>query len=295
MLISMTGFGKRELQNKDVLISVELKTINSRYLEINHKIPRLFSEDEDLILNLIRKKLIRGKIIVNISYQILNERLSNPIIDSIKIDEYINIAKNLSKNKNVDGQLSINKLLSFPDVFINSQVSINVPYKRLLSKCVSEAIRDLIIMRSKEGRNLSLDIVSRLKVIKKSLKQIKNISNKNQKEVLKHYKKKVTTYFNNDSNIVLDDNRLLQEIIIFLEKKDINEEIIRLNSHIKIFEDCIANGKFEKGKRMTFLLQEFLREINTIGSKTDNVKVSHLAVNIKSEIEKIREQVQNIL
>ena len=150
-------------------------------------------------------------------------------------------------------------------------------------------------MRSKEGRNLSLDIVSRLKVIKKSLKQIKNISNKNQKEVLKHYKKKVTTYFNNDSNIVLDDNRLLQEIIIFLEKKDINEEIIRLNSHIKIFEDCIANGKFEKGKRMTFLLQEFLREINTIGSKTDNVKVSHLAVNIKSEIEKIREQVQNIL
>ena len=95
--------------------------------------------------------------------------------------------------------------------------------------------------------------------------------------------------------MTLDDNRLLQEIVIFMEKKDIHEEIIRLQSHIKIFEDYIIKGKSEKGKRMTFLLQEFLREINTIGSKTDNVKTSHLAVNIKTEIEKIREQVQNIL
>ena len=98
-----------------------------------------------------------------------------------------------------------------------------------------------------------------------------------------------------NSKIVLDDNRLLQEIVIYMEKKDINEEIIRLRSHIHVFADSLNRGKIEKGKRMTFLLQEFLREINTIGSKTDNVEVSHLAVNIKSEIEKIREQVQNIL
>ena len=95
--------------------------------------------------------------------------------------------------------------------------------------------------------------------------------------------------------MVLDDGRLLQEVVILIEKKDINEEIIRLKSHIQMFEDYIIKGKNEKGKRMAFLLQEFLREINTIGSKTDNVKTSHLAVEIKTEIEKIREQVQNIL
>ena len=94
---------------------------------------------------------------------------------------------------------------------------------------------------------------------------------------------------------MFDDNRLLQEIVIFMEKKDIQEEITRLDSHINVFLDYIKKGKPEKGKRMTFLLQEFLREINTIGSKTDNVKTSHLVVNIKTEIEKIREQVQNIL
>ena len=295
MLMSMTGFGKREIQNNDILISIEIKSINSRYLEINHKVPRMFSEDEDSLLNLVRRRLVRGKIMITINYIVLNEKLSKPIIDIAKVNEYINIANSLSQNKKIDGKISINKLLSFPDVFINTQVSGNIPYKRLLSKCGNEAINDLIRMRTKEGKNLSGDIIDRLKNIKRSLIQIGKISNTNQKEVLKHYKKKVSSYFNKNSKIVLDDNRLLQEIIIFLEKKDINEEIIRLNSHIKIFEECISNGKFEKGKRMTFLLQEFLREINTIGSKTDSVKISHLAVNIKSEIEKIREQVQNIL
>ena len=121
------------------------------------------------------------------------------------------------------------------------------------------------------------------------------ISERTQKEILKNYKKKINSLFDNGTPIILDDNRLLQEIVIFMEKKDIHEEITRLNSHVDVFLDYIKKGKPEKGKRMTFLLQEFLREINTIGSKTDNVKTSHLVVNIKTEIEKIREQVQNIL
>ena len=127
------------------------------------------------------------------------------------------------------------------------------------------------------------------------LKKIIKISSKNQNEILKGYKDKISSYFSNKNKVVLDDGRLLQEVVILIEKKDINEEIIRLKSHIKMFEDYVIKGRNEKGKRMAFLLQEFLREINTIGSKTDSVEVSHLAVNIKSEIEKIREQVQNIL
>ena len=121
------------------------------------------------------------------------------------------------------------------------------------------------------------------------------ISERTQKEILKNYRKKIKLLFDNNSKIILDDNRLLQEIVIFMEKKDIHEEITRLQSHINVFIDYLIKGKNEKGKRLTFLLQEFLREINTIGSKTDNVKTSHLVVSIKTEIEKIREQVQNIL
>tara|TARA_B100001750_G_C15440031_1_gene563058 strand:+ start:28 stop:915 length:888 start_codon:yes stop_codon:yes gene_type:complete len=295
MLMSMTGFGKREIENSDINISVEIKSINSRYLEVNHKIPRLFSEDEDAILGLVRKKLLRGKIILNISYTLLNDNFNQIKLNKTKVDEYINIATALSSIDNIDKKLSVEKLLSLPDVISSSTASSNIAYKRILSKSVNDAIDDLIKMRFQEGNNLSKDIQFRLKKIKKDLALIVKISERTQKEILKNYRKKIKLLFDNNDKIILDDNRLLQEIVIFMEKKDIHEEITRLQSHIDLFLDCIVKGKNEKGKRMAFLLQEFLREINTIGSKTDNIKTSHLVVNIKTEIEKIREQVQNIL
>ena len=295
MLMSMTGFGKREIENSDISISVELKSINSRYLEVNHKIPRLFSEDEDAILSLIRKKLLRGKIILSVNYTLLNDNLNQINLNISKVNEYIKIASSLSSFDNFDGKLSIDRLLSLPEVVSSNKTVSNISYKRLLSKSVNDAIYDLIKMRTREGNNLSKDIQNRLKKIKKDLALIVKISERTQKEILKNYKKKIKLLFDNNDKIILDDNRLLQEIVIFMEKKDIHEEITRLQSHIDLFLDSIVKGKNEKGKRMTFLLQEFLREINTIGSKTDNIKTSHLVVSIKTEIEKIREQVQNIL
>ena len=295
MIMSMTGFGKRETHNNDISISIEIKSINSRYLEVNHKIPRLFSEDEDAILSLIRKKLLRGKIILNINYTLLNDNLNKISLNASKVNEYMNIASSLSSIDSFDGKLSIDRLLSLPEVVSTSTASSNISYKRLLSKSVNDAINDLIKMRTLEGNNLSKDIQARLKKIKKDLALIVKMSERTQKEILKNYKKKIKLLFDGNDKIVLDDNRLLQEIVIFMEKKDIHEEITRLQSHIDLFLDCIVKGKNEKGKRMAFLLQEFLREINTIGSKTDNVKTSYLVVSIKTEIEKIREQVQNIL
>ena len=295
MLMSMTGYGKRELENSDISISVELKSINSRYLEVNHKIPRLFSDDEDAMLALVRKKLLRGKIILNVNYTLLNDNLNQINLNENKVNEYINIAEKLNKSKVFKEVLTIDRLLTLPEVISTSTTSSNISYKRILSKSINDAISDLINMRTQEGENLSKDILSRLKKIKKDLALIVKISERTQKEILKNYKKKIKLLFDGNDKIILDDNRLLQEIVIFMEKKDIHEEITRLQSHIDLFVDCIVKGKNEKGKRMTFLLQEFLREINTIGSKTDNIKTSHLVVSIKTEIEKIREQVQNIL
>ena len=293
--MSMTGYGKRELENSDISISVELKSINSRYLEVNHKIPRLFSEDEDAMLALVRKKLLRGKIILNVNYTLLNDNLNQIVLNENKVNEYITIARKLNSSKVIKDELTIDRLLTLPEVISTRTASSNISYKRILSKSINDAISDLINMRTKEGENLSKDILSRLKKIKKDLALIVKISERTQKEILRNYKKKIKLLFDDNDKIILDDSRLLQEIVIFMEKKDIHEEITRLQSHIDLFVDCIVKGKNEKGKRMTFLLQEFLREINTIGSKTDNIKTSHLVVSIKTEIEKIREQVQNIL
>jgi len=295
MMMSMTGYGKRELENSDISISVELKSINSRYLEVNHKIPRLFSEEEEAMLALVRKKLLRGKIILNVNYTLLNDNLNQINLNENKANEYISIARKLNSSKVIKDELTIDRLLTLPEVISTRTTSSNISYKRILSKSINDAISDLIIMRIKEGENLSKDILSRLKKIKKDLALIVKISERTQKEILRNYKKKIKLLFDDNDKIILDDSRLLQEIVIFMEKKDIHEEITRLQSHIDLFVDCIVKGKNEKGKRMTFLLQEFLREINTIGSKTDNIKTSHLVVSIKTEIEKIREQVQNIL
>tara|TARA_Y100000768_G_scaffold172474_1_gene129064 strand:+ start:365 stop:1252 length:888 start_codon:yes stop_codon:yes gene_type:complete len=295
MMMSMTGYGKRELENSDISISVELKSINSRYLEVNHKIPRLFSEDEEAMLALVRKKLLRGKIILNVNYTLLNDNLNQIDLNENKVNEYIGIARKLNNSKVIKDELTIDRLLTLPEVISTRTTSSNISYKRILSKSINDAISDLINMRTKEGENLSKDILSRLKKIKKDLALIVKISERTQKEILRNYKKKIKLLFDDNDKIILDDSRLLQEIVIFMEKKDIHEEITRLQSHIDLFVDCIVKGKNEKGKRMTFLLQEFLREINTIGSKTDNIKTSHLVVSIKTEIEKIREQVQNIL
>lgn len=296
MLISMTGYGKREIQNNDILLSFEIKSINSRYLEVNHKIPRLFFEEEDNILTVIRKKLLRGKIIVNINYQILNDSLNKISLDENKLNQYLKITKDLSTRKDIDGKMTINKILSFPDIIGNSSNSSNISYKRVLSRCLNDAINDLIDMRKQEGQNLTNDIKRRLNKIKKYLNSIIKNTKKDKKETLSNYKKKIMSIINDkEKKIILDDSRLLHEIVIIMEKKDIHEEITRLQSHIKVFEAYINKGKSEKGKRMAFLLQEFLREANTISSKTDNVKNSHIVVNVKTEIEKIREQIQNIL
>tara|TARA_Y100000588_G_scaffold99192_1_gene107757 strand:+ start:3666 stop:4556 length:891 start_codon:yes stop_codon:yes gene_type:complete len=296
MLMSMTGYGKREIQNNDILLSLEIKSINSRYLEVNHKIPRLFFEDEDNILNVIRKKLLRGKIIININYQILNDSLNKISLDETKLDQYLKIINDLSRRENIDSKITINKILSFPDIINSSSAPSNVSYKRVLSRCLNDAINDLISMRKQEGENLTNDIKRRLNKIKKYLNSIIKNTKQSKKETLNNYKKKIKSIINDkDKKIILDDNRLLHEIVIIMEKKDIHEEITRLQSHIKIFEAYINKGNVEKGKRMTFLLQEFLREANTISSKTDNVKNSHIVVNVKTEIEKIREQIQNIL
>lgn len=296
MLISMTGYGKREIQNNDILLSFEIKSINSRYLEVNHKIPRLFFEEEDNILTVIRKKLLRGKIIVNINYQILNDSLNKISLDENKLNQYLKITKDLSTRKDIEGKITINKILSFPDIIGNSSNSSNISYKRVLSRCLNDAINDLIDMRKQEGENLTNDIKRRLNKIKKYLNSIIKNTKKDKKETLSNYKKKIMSIINDkEKKIILDDSRLLHEIVIIMEKKDIHEEITRLQSHIKVFEAYINKGKSEKGKRMAFLLQEFLREANTISSKTDNVKNSHIVVNVKTEIEKIREQIQNIL
>ena len=137
MIMSMTGFGKREIHNNDISISIEIKSINSRYLEVNHKIPRLFSEDEESILGAIRKKLIRGKVILNMNYTFLNDKFNKVKLNDDKVNQYLDIVKSLSSDQSISCDLSVDKLLSLPDVLSTNMTSSNVSYKRVLVKSLN--------------------------------------------------------------------------------------------------------------------------------------------------------------
>ena len=163
---------------------MELKSINSRYLEVNHKIPRLFSDDEDAMLSLVRKKLLRGKIILNVNYTLLNDNLNQINLNENKVNEYISIAEKLNKSKVFKEGLTIDRLLTLPEVISTRTTSSNISYKRILSKSINDAISDLIIMRTKEGENLSKDIMSRLKKIKKDLALIVKFPNVHRRKFL---------------------------------------------------------------------------------------------------------------
>ena len=190
-------------------------------------------------------------------------------------------------------EVSLNNLLNIPDV-INKQDSgdASLKYKALILRTVRAALRDLDDYRKIEGKNTFNDIKSILKKINVIVGKINSIANTHSKKEISYYKKKIKSFLPDLNK--LDNDRVYQEIAIIMEKKDINEEIIRLKSHIKLFNIYLMNKDYV-GKKMNFLLQEMFREINTIGSKSDKVKINHYVVDVKDNLEKIKEQVQNIL
>ena len=159
-------------------------------------------------------------------------------------------------------------------------------------KTVREAVNDLDVFRHKEGKNLTSDIKNIYDKVSKMVEKIEGLSKKFTKKEVSHYKQKIKSII--PKQVKLDNDRIYQEIAIIMEKKDINEEIVRLKSHLKLFNTYIKS-KSKVGKKMNFILQEMTREVNTIGSKTDNVRISHIVIDVKDNLEKIKEQVQNIL
>ena len=183
-------------------------------------------------------------------------------------------------------------IINFPNVYEEKKIIKTSSNKRLLLSTVKDALKDLNSFRSTEGKNIKNDIDKKIKKVENSLSRIKRKAKTNNIIEVKKLIKKINNIIKNINN--LDKDRLYQEVALSIEKKDINEEIVRLDSHIQIFKNCLRN-KENSGKKMNFILQEMVREINTIGSKTDKIDINHSVVNLKNYIEQIKEQVQNIL
>ncbi|MAI88232.1 MAG: YicC family protein [Candidatus Marinimicrobia bacterium] len=288
MIKSMTGFGSASLSNEFFNLSIDIKSVNSRYLDYKIKLPKEIEKYEsDLISNIV-KVCKRGRISVIINLDSMNSELNNfPEINKSLFKSYNTFVDKLNKEFNLN--FKINDLFEIKD-FILRKKKINVSKKSLLFT-FENALKKLEKMKLNEGTYLFKDIKKRIVHLDKTIKKINDTSNKNSLFIKHKYLKKIKKFVN---EIQIDESRLAMEAGILSEKIDITEECVRFNSHLQQILKLIEKNN-PIGKKLNFILQELLRETNTIGSKSNDIKIINLVMVLKEEIEKIKEQSQNIL
>lgn len=290
-MLSMTGFGKADARFQGVDISVELKTVNNRYLETTLRLPRELSEWELEYKEQIQSTLSRGSVYCNINIHGLSSS-SIPIgIHTETLNAYIKVAKDLTKVDGVSGDLDVNKLIQMNELVQFAKQSEDLePLSKKVALVLNKALKSVINMRNDEGKNLRVDLENRIKTIKTYLQKIGELLPQRQTEVNEKIAKRIKKLLGDHE---IDETRLIQETSLLADKMDVTEEIVRFHSHNLLFINTMKL-KEPVGKKLNFLLQEMSREANTLATKSHFSEMQHLSVGLKEEIEIIREQVQNI-
>lgn len=285
----MTGFGKAEYKNGYEL-TVEIKTVNNRYLDILPKYPKSFIVFDDAIRKTIQSKITRGRVEVFFTFNDAREIEKELGTDLALAKAYYNSAQLIAQTLNIENDLSVSRIIRMPDVV--SQIANEADedaIREIVLNTLSQALDNLNQMRQAEGEKLKKDLTDRINEVERLVL----ILEQNAPLVAENFRKKIEERVRNIlESTQVDESRLLQEVAIFADKSNIDEELTRLKSHISQFR-CIIDGK-ELGRKLDFLIQEFNREANTVCSKANDIEITNTALLIKCEIEKIREQIQNI-
>lgn len=292
MVKSMTGFGRGDSQLGDKYFQVELKSVNHRYTDISIKLPKKFTYLEENIRKIIKTHIQRGRVEVYITYQNIGESDVKINVDMALAEEYLEALLKIKNNLEVNDDITTSLIARYPDIInVEKKEENEEELWQCLEKSLNVAINQLISMRKEEGSKLKSDLINRLNKTKKFVEEVKERS----PIIVQEYRQKLKERIKEISNeeFLLDDSRLAAEVALFADKSNITEEVVRLYSHIEQFKN-ILNDDDIIGRKLDFLLQEMNREVNTIGSKANDLNISNLVINIKSELEKMREQVQNI-
>lgn len=293
MLISMTGYGKAEEVKNSVRYLVELRSVNSRFSEVLLKCPKHIYTKEYEIREIIKKEISRGKISVLINLDTSDIANNASVMldeDSLKVQ--LDILKKIKKKVNSKEKLKLEHILAFSDYFLkDNEDAVDEEEFALITKLIKLALENMFEMKRREGAFLEKDILERIEVLDVESKKIIELSKERITEEKRIFNEKLNNFLT-DRNI-LDEKRLEFELALLTERMDITEECVRLKSHIEFFTDSV-NSNENVGRRLNFLLQEMNREINTIASKASDAVISQKVSLLKEELEKIREQIQNI-
>ncbi len=292
MIKSMTGYGKQNLSVEGREYQIEIKSVNHRYLDINVKIPKAISYLEETIKKEISNKIKRGKIDVFVSFENNSEEGRKIEINKQLAKLYIEQLKELAQEEKIESNIEVMDIAKIPDVLTIKVDEENSKIKDEIKQVTQGAVTRILEMKNIEGEKISQDLLQRIRNIQSKIVEISAKSTGLIEEYVVKLEKRVKELLKNDE---VDKSRLAQEVVIYADKCSIEEEITRLKSHIFQFENLISNNQDGAiGKKLDFIIQEMNRETNTIGSKANNLEITNGVIDIKTEIEDIREQVQNI-
>ena len=288
---SMTGFGRAQIKNGRFEITVEIRSLNNRYLDISLKLPKSLNIYEYQLKEQTKKKILRGKLSVTVNFKNLTLENGDLRLNHDSVQFYHQLLEKIKYQTGIKGEITLDHLLQFKELIEPEEMNFeDNEIEKILSETYDKSLDNLNEMRKQEADNICIDIYSRLDKIRTVLTSISNkVKDSPRQELEKLYnrlKEKI------DKKEV-DKDRLELELAIIADRVDVTEECIRLFSHLDLFKDVLDNND-EVGKQLTFLLQEMHRETNTIGSKTSDISISHDMIRLKEEIEKLREQVQNL-
>lgn len=292
MIVSMTGFGKAEGTYKRKKYSIEIRSVNSKFCEISFKYPKFLTNKDFELKEVVRKKISRGKISINLNIDDESSSVSALNVDENLIKDYYKLLVNINNTIDSKEEVKLEHILNFTNLFIvDASDEPDESEFKFICSLLNKAIDDHAKMRLKEGNSLKKDILDRIKFIEKESESIAKIS----KDRVAAERKRLLTRVESllTDKRILDEKRLELEVILLSDKIDITEEVIRLKSHTKYFAEYSKSEEFA-GRRLNFLIQEINREINTIASKSQDSLISQKTVVLKEELEKIKEQLQNV-
>ena len=291
MIKSMTGFGRSEIVKGNRKISVEIKSVNHRYLEAGIKMPKKLNVFESRMRDLLKKYATRGKIDIFINYEDDSESQVNLKFNQNIADEYMAIFNNMSEKYNLKNDMTVGGLARFPEVITMDEVQEDEEELwHFIEEAMKAALEQSVNTRILEGENLKKDLLGKLD----HMEELVAFVEKRSPEIMKEYRSKLESKVKELlGDTTIDESRIATEVIIYADKICVDEETVRLRSHIEHARKCL-NEDGGIGRKMDFIAQEMNREANTTLSKANDIEISNAAIDLKTEIEKVREQIQNI-
>lgn len=289
---SMTGFGRAKLEKNDRIYNIEIKSVNHKYSDISVKLPKSLIYVEDKIKKQISLKIARGKIDVFVSFENYSAKGKDIIVNEELVKKYLEKFKLLAEQNNLSQEIPVAEIIKLPEVLTikETEDEEDVIQSELL-ECLEQAINNFVEMREAEANKIKEDLEARINDVEQSVQKISTYSTRLVEEYVVKLEERIKEILKTD---VIDEARLAMEVVLYADKCSVEEELTRLKSHIDQFRTLINSKEGPVGKKLDFLIQEMNRETNTMGSKSGSLEITNLVVDIKTKLEDIREQIQNI-